>query len=470
MAKRCFFLATLGCKVNQYESRALCEAWLEQGWEETREVERAGLILVNSCAVTAKAVADVRGAVRRLHRAAPEAAVIITGCAAEVLEQELAELPGVVRVVKQSRKESLLGGPLLPDVAPAPPRPSEASFPSFSLSGYDRSRSVLKIQDGCSHGCTYCIVPLTRGRARSRPFAESLAEAERLLAAGFREIVISGVNLRQFHLPGKNAAPKKDGPDAAKGGGDFWDFLQRLDETLAPQWAGRARLRVSSLEPGQLTDKALAAIASCSLLSPHLHLSLQSASPSVLERMGRGHYHPGDLPGFLERLRAHWPVFGLGADLLTGFPEENDAEFEETLAFCEKLPLSYAHVFPYSRRPGTKAAAMAGQVPPEVKKERAARLRALVKEKKRAFLHELCSLPRLRVVFEAGPEQENPLDAEETLRAVRGVNEHYADCILEDKSGPEGSAPPFFFGKLTDVTPVAVRGETLAVRLKANLL
>ena len=446
-----FFIATLGCKVNQYESHSLREAWLSKGWLETDSPGSARLILVNSCAVTAKAVADVRNTVRRLHRAAPQAEILVTGCAAQVLTQELAALPGVSAVVSQDDKSRLLAAPLMQDVhmdngPTGMPLPAEVAhtaaktpFPPFSLSGYDRSRAVLKIQDGCSHGCTYCIVPLTRGRARSRDFEDSLAEVRRLIQTGYREITLSGINLRQYKDSDKR---------------DFWDCIAALEAALAPEWTGRLRLRISSLEPGQLTGKALDTLAASRLVAPHLHLSLQSGSPAVLRRMGRSHYDPTCLPDFLAQLRRHWPVFGLGADILTGFPGETEEEFAEGATFCRSLPLTYAHVFPYSRRPGTAAAAMSGQVSPEVKKTRAASLRAMVAEKKQNFLASQLALPQLLVVFE-------PQNADAPASSIQGVNEYYSDCRLV----PQDSREKPLSGALCAVIPVAVDKGALSVRI-----
>lgn len=490
-----FYLATLGCKVNQYESHALREAWSARGWQEAQTPEQAEVILVNSCAVTAKAVADVRNAVRRLHRAAPESSIIVTGCAAEVLEKELAGLPGVRAVIGQSRKEELLTDfrervlapegfrPVgthagIPSPGPAlekEKRRGASPFPAFAVSGYDRSRAVLKVQDGCSHGCTYCIVPLARGRARSRSAEDSLSEARRLLAAGFREIVISGVNLRQYGRDMAEASGRK-----GEGGYDFWDLLARLDRELGPEWAGRARLRVSSLEPGQLGSKALDVLGASRMAAPHLHLSLQSGNPPVLRRMGRGHYDPAALPEFFARLRDVWPVFGLGADLLTGFPGESEAEFREGLELCRALPLTYAHVFPYSRRPGTAAAAMDGQLPPALKKERAAALRAMVRDKKRAFLQSLLSQPLMRVAFEdrgeppgddaaeSGPEKDaaagkGPARGVALPAFWRGVNEFYADCRLDAADIADASIEPPLPRVLTPVRPVRVEADILVV-------
>lgn len=453
-----FYIATLGCKVNQYESQAIREAWIAAGLGETREPESARLILVNSCAVTAKAVADVRHAIRRLHRAAPDASIIVTGCAAALQSDTFSALPGVSHVVPQGNKADVKR--LAPELAkmlakrqgrPESPHPtlsgvhgeiwgttpqqkspsSPYPYPDFAVSGYERSRAVLKIQDGCSHGCAYCIVPLTRGAARSRPFAESLAEARRLLEAGFAEIVISGVNLRQYRQEG----------------GDFWDFLSGLDAALAPEWGGRARFRLSSLEPGQLGAKALETLARCRMVAPQLHLSLQSGSAAVLRCMGRGQYDLESLPAFLTQLKTIWPLFGLGADLLTGFPGESDAEFIEGMWFVERLGLTYAHVFPYSKRPGTRAAVMPAQVPHEVKKERAAKLRATACRGKQDFLLRLTTLPELSVALE---------NRDGEGRGARGVCEYYVDCRLS-ASLREGSRG------LTRVRPQGTDGEMLLV-------
>ena len=385
------YAATLGCKINQYETQAITEAWRAGGFESTEQAAEADVILVNSCAVTAHAVADLRKTVRKLHRENPEAGIIVTGCAAQVLREELAELPGVMRVVPQADKAELL----------------QPHAETFSISDYPRARAVVMVQDGCSHGCTYCIVPLTRGPSRSRAVAKILDEAEHLLESGFRELILSGVNLRQFgrDLPGQP---------------DFWDLLRLMEQRLAPAFAGRARLRLSSVEPGQLGDKALETLAVSRLICPHLHLSLQAGDPGVLRAMGRGHYHPRQAEEFLERLREVWPLFGLGADLLTGFPGETEAQFATTLEFCRRLPLSYAHVFPYSSRPGTAAAKMRGKVPVEEKKRRAALLRALVAKKKAAFLQRLSVEPRLNVLVQD--------------KAGNGVCEFYSSCVFASPS------------------------------------
>lgn len=439
---RSFHIATLGCKVNQYESQALREAWSQAGYTESDDPADADIIVIHTCAVTANATADARALARRLHRAAPQAAIRLMGCAAEVCAKELAALPGVVQVLQgQDKTAFILRGPDYNQKHAAPNQTLESPapvFPPLAISRYRRARPVIKIQDGCSHGCTYCIVPLTRGRSVSRPPQDILAEMERLHQAGFQELILSGINLRQYgHDFPKTAAIR-----------DFWTLLAWLQERLAPDWAGRARWRLSSLEPGQLNEAALSFLSASPLVVPHLHISLQSGSPAVLKRMGRGHYQPESLPLFLKALQKHRPVLGLGADLLMGFPGETEAEFEETRALAEVLPLTYAHVFPFSSRPGTKAASLPGHLPREITEERAAVIRAIAAAKKEAFLRFLVRRPHsaLHMVLES---RDTGL----------GVSEYYASCRLPAADIPAGLKA----GELLTVRPLRSENGVLEV-------
>lgn len=402
-----FWLTTLGCKINQYESESIRQSWLEKGFKAADSDEAADVVVVNSCAVTSSALSDLRQTVRGINRRNHDCKIIVTGCAAQVFAAELAELPGVVEVIPQERKAELLSGPIERDNLPFC---GENIFAPFSIDDYQRSRAVVKVQDGCSHRCTYCIVPITRGPSISRNMADILSEMERLLNAGFREMVISGINLSHY---GRDIDGKPD----------FWDLMEKIEREFGQEWSGKARLRISSLEPGQLHDRAVEIFADSSLICPQLHLSLQSGDANVLKRMGRGHYKPQDVFDFLDKLAAVWPVFGLGADILTGFPGETEEEFLNTLNFCRKLPLSYAHVFPYSIRPGTAAAKMPGHLPNKVKKERAARLRDVVNQKKNNFLKRLTSMDSLHVLVQDGEI---------------GVCEYYTTCkIVECDHKPE---------------------------------
>jgi len=395
-----FYTATLGCKINQYETRSIGEAWAGSDAREVDVPSAADLILVNSCAVTANAVADLRQTVRKLNRENPDAEIIITGCAAQVLPDELARLPGVVRVVSQEDKPQLLNGPGGTE-SNSREDGEKPDFAPFTINSYGRARAVVKVQDGCSHRCSYCIVPLTRGKSVSRPMGEVVEEVVRLLSAGFREFILSGINLRHF---GRDLSGKPD----------FWDLVAQLEDEFGPGWSGRARFRISSVEPGQLTDKALKVLSRSSMVCPQLHLSLQSGDPVVLKAMGRGHYSPQSAVDFMKRLGEVWPVVGLGADLITGFPGETEEQFENSMELCRELPLTYGHVFPYSERPGTRAAELPDPVDVPVRKARAARLRQLIAGKKQVFLKGLLDLPHVDVLVQDGKG--------------RGVSQYYAAC------------------------------------------
>ena len=416
-----FFLATQGCKVNQYESQAIREAWLDEGLMETHDPALADIVLVNSCAVTERAVLDLAKLVRGFAAVSPRPRIIVAGCAVEADRERILALDAVDEVVSQQGKANLGHG-----------AQQAGPFPSLRISDYNRARAVIKVQDGCSHGCTYCIIPSTRGRSVSRPAADVIREAERLLAAGIRELTLCGINLRHY---GRDLTESTD----------CWDLLAAVDRTLAPRWAGRARLRLGSLEPADLHAKALDTLAGCRLMSPHLHLSLQSGSPDVLRRMGRGHYGPDMVFGFLEGLAKIWPVFGLGADIIAGFPGETDEHFRQTLDVAERLPLSYAHVFPYSERPGTPAASFKGAVPGHVRRERAKLLREAVGRKRGRFLQGLLARPHMSVVLEDDGT---------------GMNEFYVECEVEGSA--TGRAR-----EMVRVVPVGTSNTGLVTRLAA---
>ena len=478
-----FFLVTFGCKVNQYETQSLREAWQGLGGVECSSPAGADVICVNSCAITAKGERDARNAVFRLRREAPNARLILTGCAARLFA-EYRPRPGAVwaapdLLVPQEHKDLLLQGPWssklpspdscglpphttawaalpaqeekfspLPDASPllvplhkveqiSPPktkehasptekaatnaaRDSSKNFPSFSISTFKRARPVLKVQDGCAHRCTYCIVPLTRGKPRSLPVEHVVDEARRLLESGHEEIMISGINLGQY------------GRDAQTG--DFWNLLRTLDTALAPEFAGQARFRISSLEPGQLDARALDILRQCRMLCPHLHISLQHGSCNVLKRMGRGHYSPTMLENAVQELAAHWPVMGLGADIIAGFPGESEEDVQELLALIARLPLSYAHVFPYSRRPGTAAERFAGQIAHALKLERAARVRQAVALRQKEFFMAQMALPRMLLAADISGGMQGGVQT--GGKKIKGVNEYYAPCFLRPRAMP----------------------------------
>lgn len=457
-----FFIATFGCKVNQYESQSLREAWQKLGGVECDAPGEADVLCVNSCAITAKGERDARNAVFRLRREAPAARLILTGCAARLFA-DFRPRPGAVwaepdLLVPQEDKSRLLRGPWPEESIPA--FPAATAFPPFQINAFRRARPVLKVQDGCAHRCTYCIVPLTRGKPRSRAPQEVLDEARRLLRAGYAELMLSGVNLRQYG---------RDVP----GYGDFWDLLRFLDENLAPEFAGRTRLRISSLEPSQLGGRGLETLTACRLLCPHLHISLQHASLAVLKRMGRGHYTAAMLEEAVAALTAHWPRMGLGADILVGFPGETDEDLRLLLELIERLPLSYAHVFPYSRRPGTAADAFAGHLPQAVKLKRAALTREAVARRHQRFLRDQLDLPGMLVAADASKhvppeaEREAPEIGDGPGVWCKGVNEFYAPCLFRAPAAGAAGQPDALTGLLA-ARPVRVTEKGLLVELKKN--
>ncbi len=456
-----FIFITFGCKVNQYETQSLREAWSALGGEECSAPSLADVLCINSCAITAKGERDARNAVYRLRREAPEGRIILTGCSARLFAAYTPRANAIWAqpdlIVPQEEKYRLLAGPWVDmEDSPTEGEKTVTAFPPFRIAGFTRARPVLKVQDGCAHRCTYCIVPQTRGKPRSRPVRDIIDEARLLLASGHAELMISGINLAQY------------GRDSDTG--DFWSLLRSLDEALAPEFAGRARLRISSLEPGQLNRRGLDVLRSCSMLCPHLHISLQHASQVILKRMGRGHYTPIQLENALTELASHWPVMGLGADIIVGFPGETEEDLRMLLELIERLPLSYAHVFPYSARPGTAAANFAGQIPHAVKLQRAARVRTLVEQKKKSFLQAQCTLSRMLVAPEKpshalgkvkAASDTADLASPEHSCEIKGVNEYYVACSMPIPQGAvQGTDLP---QGLLAVRPVSWHAQGLVV-------
>lgn len=389
-----FYIETYGCRVNQCESQAIIEGWQRSGYELTAHAEDADYIIINSCAITARAERDARNALTRLRKLAPRAFIILTGCAAQFYmdfqPRKNAPWTRPDICIPQTEKSGLLGGPQ--SAAPA------ELFPLIR-SG-NRARPVVKIQDGCTQHCTYCIVPQTRGRPHSMKPADILDQCRQLAAEGFGELVISGINLRQY-------------------AGNFWQMVSWLDNELAEEFAPGLRLRLSSLDPSMLTAEAVDVLGNSRLLCPHLHLSLQHASPTVLAAMGRKHYTLDSVAESLQRLRTFWPVMGLGADFIVGFPGETDDDVNTLLGFITSFPLTYAHVFPYSRRQGTKAAALPGQLPRKIKEARAQMAREAVARKQLLFLEKQLGLPVVNMVVERRSGE-----------FWHGVNEYYSPCQM----------------------------------------
>jgi threonylcarbamoyladenosine tRNA methylthiotransferase MtaB len=366
-----FQVVTFGCKVNQYESAAMAQTLEGLGFVSRPPRSAPDLVLVNTCTVTARADQQARQAIRRLARQYPGAQLWVTGCYAQRSPETIASLPGVTRVFGNQEKASLAEmvttgranpGPQVQMQGFGPQEPFHASqvnqFPGHT-------RAWLKVQDGCSHACSYCIVPSVRGPGRSLPPEEVQSSLEALAARGFQEVVLTGIDLGQY---GKDLHPPMNLARLLTG-------LSRGDWPL--------RWRLSSLEPQEISAELVAALSAVPHLCPHFHLPLQSGSPEVLAAMGRP-YHPSHFRDLVMALHRQFPHAALGLDVLVGFPAETSSDFEATRTLVANLPVAYLHVFPFSPRPGTPAQAMR-PLPGEEVQLRAQVMRKLGQDKKAAF-------------------------------------------------------------------------------------
>jgi threonylcarbamoyladenosine tRNA methylthiotransferase MtaB len=366
-------IITLGCKVNQYESASFRTGFEQAGWT-TGDEHPADLIVVNTCAVTAKAGAQSRQAIRQALRHSPDARLIVTGCHAEAAAAALADMAELAdrsfTLVGNSNKHLLvqtalqdgdLPGELMGDIMAA----TEICRLPVGRFGA-RTRAFLRVQDGCDSYCSYCIVPFTRGPSRSLAADEVVRQAATFAAAGHKEIVVTGIHLGYY------------GRDLA-GEPHLTGLLEQLSAAL-PQ----VRFRISSLEPLEIDERLLALIAARPNLMPHLHIPLQSGDDEILGWMNR-RYSVARFAEVIALCRRHLPDAAIGIDVLAGFPGETEAHFARTRNFLEGLDWTYLHVFPYSDRPGTNAATFPGKVGKQEKSRRVAELMALGERKKQAF-------------------------------------------------------------------------------------
>ncbi|RJX33871.1 MAG: MiaB/RimO family radical SAM methylthiotransferase [Desulfarculus sp.] len=365
-----FVVTSLGCKVNQAEAASLAADLAARGWQPAAAGQAADLAVLLTCAVTGPAARQSRQMARRLAREHPGAQVVVTGCDLQAEPRAyVGQGQAVLGRALLPRLAELLEAGALP-VEPAPPAPDAgALLPGQWQAGGRRSRALLKVQDGCNASCAYCIVPLARGRSRSLPLDQAVAAWQELGQTGAPEVVLTGIHLGRW---GQDLDPPA--------------YLTHLLRALLAAHPD-PRLRLSSLECQELTDQIIALAAIEPRLCRHFHLPLQSGSERVLKAMGRP-YGPADYAARVRAAHQALPGLCLGADVLAGLPGEDAAAFADTYELIQSLPLSYLHVFPYSPRPGTRAAAMPNRPPARVAKQRAARLRELGQAKRRAFLQE----------------------------------------------------------------------------------
>lgn len=362
---------TLGCKVNQYESEAMLELLLREGFQEAADGEEADVVVVNSCTVTATGDQKARQALRRAKKQNPGAVAVLTGCWPQAFPGEAAEFQEADIVLGTKNRAALLPHILsylshkqrIVDIAP---HEAGEKFEAMRVSSFHgRTRAFLKIEDGCNRFCSYCIIPYARGRVRSKPLSEIRAEVKSLAAHDYREVVLTGINLPAY-------------------GQDLGLHLCDAVEAACEEPEIR-RVRLGSLEPEQLTEEVIARLQRQKKLCPQFHLSLQSGCDETLRRMNR-HYTTAEYRRIVKNLRAAFPGCAITTDIMVGFAGETEEEFQTSLNFAKEIAFAKVHVFAYSRRPGTKAYTAPDQVPEKVKEERSRVMIAVTLATQRAFL------------------------------------------------------------------------------------
>lgn len=354
---------TLGCKANQYDTQSIRERFLNKDFQEAKPGKLPDYFLINTCTVTAGADQKSRNIIRKCIRANPKAKVIVTGCLAEKDSQALADIRGLALVIKKS------------------------FFPE-GISNFSRhTRAFLKIQDGCNNFCTYCKVALVRGRERGKDLREIVTEAKRLAACGHKEIVLTGICLGAY---GRDFLPKRD----------LVDVIAALEKI-----AGLSRIRLSSIEAGDVSPKLIKCLKGSKKLCRHLHIPIQSGDNQILKRMNRK-YTRQKYQNLINRLKRHIPRISITTDCLVGFPGETEKNFENTIDLVKKINPLKVHIFPYSSRPGTKAADFNGLVDPKIINLRCERLGAIAKQCRMNFMRKFVA--KKAAVLIEGRVKDNP--------------------------------------------------------------
>ncbi|MEW5975121.1 MAG: tRNA (N(6)-L-threonylcarbamoyladenosine(37)-C(2))-methylthiotransferase MtaB [Acidobacteriota bacterium] len=379
MTKPTFNVINFGCRATQADGAAVEQAFRDSGLKKSENWETSDLVVVNTCTVTHAADAEARQAIRRIHRENPRARIVVTGCYAQRAPEELANLEGVTCVVGNSHKEhlvplvmqhhlpasevSLSSGPLPSDSSGAAVYCSSI-FESTRLraisdfAGGGRTRPVLKVQDGCSYRCSYCVIPYVRGNSRSLPPTEVLRQVDRLLDQGFQEIVLTGIHLGGY----------------GRDWGDGQNLASLIRLILSRERL--QRLRLSSVEPLEMTEEIIDLIASSDRMARHFHVPLQSGSDRILRLMRRP-YTAEEYLNLTRRIRKACPDAAIGADVMVGFPTESEEDHKFTQSLLAAAPLTYLHVFPYSSRPGTASLQLSPEVPPPTMQRRSRELRTI---------------------------------------------------------------------------------------------
>jgi threonylcarbamoyladenosine tRNA methylthiotransferase MtaB len=399
-----FHVENFGCRATQADGAAIERQLLDRGMVRSDTSNSADVVVLNTCTVTASADHDARATIRRIHRENPNAQIVVTGCYAQRAPEEIASIPGVSVVIGNSHKHALaelaLARQNTPTLVPlsaisaAPNTGGNSDIvvgdifahtellaaPVFD-SDNEKTRPNLKVQDGCNNRCSFCIIPFVRGRSRSLPLGNIIANVNQLVANGYREIVLSGINLGRWgrdlgEVTHSGFSEVDDRPSRRV---RFVDLLRAILADTQVE-----RLRISSVEPMDWSDELIEFVASTPRIASHAHVPLQSGSDRILRLMHR-RYRPWHYEDRIRRIHAAMPEAAIGADVMVGFPGETDEDFEQTYALIDRLPFTYLHVFTYSSRPGTPSAQMPNQVHGNVKRERNRRLRELAASKRCAY-------------------------------------------------------------------------------------
>lgn len=379
---------TLGCKVNQYESQAMAEQLFKRGYEIVTGNENADVFVVNSCTVTASADQKTRQAVRRFKRNNPDSTVVLTGCVPQAYPEKAKELIEADIVIGNKNNQVLFDvleehfkkGCRIFEVSEH--KKGDAFCGNTITSFEERTRAYVKIQDGCNRFCSYCVIPYSRGRVRSKPIDEIKEEITALAAKGYKEVVLVGINLSSY---GQDIG--RTFPEAVKAANDVDGIL---------------RVRLGSLEPDHLTDEVIEELSKCKKLCPQFHISLQSGCDKTLKSMNR-HYTAEEYRHLAQKLRENFADCTLTTDIMVGFAGENDEDFEESLNFMEEIAFEKVHVFPYSVRKGTRAEKLPGHLDKKVKEERAKIMTNKAEEIRKKFFEKQIG-KTVSVIFETKTE------------------------------------------------------------------
>jgi threonylcarbamoyladenosine tRNA methylthiotransferase MtaB len=457
-----FFVQNFGCRATQADGAAIERSLIRRGLLAAESMKEAEVVVLNTCTVTAAADADARAAIRRIHRDNPGCEILVTGCYAQRAPEEIASLEGVSRVVGNSHKHRIadLIAPARQNFFPLQAlEPHSASsiaaacsptlqstvlvgdifahtdflaapvFDVDTTAGSARTRPNLKVQDGCDNRCSFCIIPSVRGHSRSLPPAEVLREVEALVRAGYREMVISGINLGRW---GRDLTPQ----------GDFEEMLHSILEHTDIE-----KIRISSVEPMDWSSELIRLVTSHPRIARHAHVPLQSGSDRVLRMMHRK-YRPWHYGERVNKIRARSAQTAIGADVMVGFPGETDELFEENRQFIASLPFTYLHIFTFSARPGTPAATMPNQVPAHVARERHKILRDLIAEKNRSFRQSFLGTS-LRAITLSTPSED------------RGCTEALTDNFIKLQLNGNHAANQWIDSRITALTDDGLRGEAI---------